>query len=100
MELVSGKKENDASNNTQTSSDEDRERLILDLKAGLHPLRVRFLPFFSDSVEFDFLLLQFSCFSCAIRAFGHISCFKSSQFENHDIGSEPVISILVMSHFI
>ncbi|KAG6418705.1 hypothetical protein SASPL_120909 [Salvia splendens] len=43
MELVSGKKENDASNNTQTSSDEDRERLILDLKAGLHPLRNKYV---------------------------------------------------------
>lgn len=50
MELAAGKKENDSSNNTQATpaSDEDRERVALDLKAGLHPLKVRpLLPFLS-----------------------------------------------------
>lgn len=44
MELVAGKKEVDISNNNAQappSSDEDRERVALDLKAGLHPLKVR-----------------------------------------------------------
>lgn len=46
MELVAGKKEVDISNNNAQappSSDEDRERVALDLKAGLHPLKVRAL---------------------------------------------------------
>ncbi|KAL6522356.1 hypothetical protein OROMI_031628 [Orobanche minor] len=42
MELAAGKKEYDDNSSTQLpqASDEDRERVTLDLKAGLHPLRV------------------------------------------------------------
>ncbi|KAL6506058.1 hypothetical protein OROHE_022777 [Orobanche hederae] len=41
MELAAGKKEYEDNSSTQPpqASDEDRERVTLDLKAGLHPLR-------------------------------------------------------------
>lgn len=59
MELLPGKKENDGNNTTHAShpsSDEDRERISLDLKAGLHPLKVRFPPF-PLRIPFSFLLM-------------------------------------------
>ncbi|KAL6555482.1 hypothetical protein OROGR_006740 [Orobanche gracilis] len=45
MELAAGKKEYDDNSSTQPpqSSDEDKERVALDLKAGLHPLRHKFV---------------------------------------------------------
>ncbi|GFP84159.1 eukaryotic translation initiation factor ncbp [Phtheirospermum japonicum] len=45
MESVAGKKEHDNSIYTQPPplSDEDRERVALDLKAGLHPLKHKFV---------------------------------------------------------
>lgn len=68
MELLPGKKENDGNNTTHAShptSDEDRERVALDLKAGLHPLKVRFPPFFPSSVcVFIFPIIVFKLLFC------------------------------------
>ena len=83
MESVSVKNENDANNNNQTSSDEDRERLVLDLKAGLHPLRVRFPPFFSVLHHLYFLtaIFRFSCYAIQALIFLVASaCLLTNKF--------------------
>lgn len=63
MEVTSEKKELDNKNTNSTQSliidpsiaAEDRERIAVDLKAGLHPLKVSFLFYFS-TISANFIL--------------------------------------------